>query len=582
MAVSIQNTAEGIADNTAPTIPNSGGTSGNAISSINVGAASTILAKTTAAIHGGRGFEFNLAGSTTDGATRMFWSASSPVGDRLVHSFYVNLSSTVTVFEDLGGVVNTAGTKIAVASIGADGKLIVADATGAYLSASRAANIFPTGVVRVDLAVMPNTATTTGYLGYQYYLGDSTTVVGSWVSTTANAGTAAINTVFIGRTTGRGQARVALFDTVRASAPVTAPTFMDPFTSTGGTSGSITQVGINTAEGLPVGTVLTSTSASSTGGASGTAASTINVGAASTISVSNFNVAHGSRGYAFDLAGNTADGATRILWPLVRSDRAVISVYVGSITQAITALEDLGGIRNSGGNMGVLTIGTDGKAILADAAGAAITASKSTNVIPTDTRIRFDISAAKGTTTANGTLGYAYFLNDSATPTFSYESAAQNAGTTDTATVFAGRSTGRANPNSIYYDTIRFGFGTAGNWFAPYVAPAVAPTADLGSDLTSIEPYSTVLIDGSGSAGSGTMTFTLTQTAGPTATVTGSGPTWTYVAPASKVAQTIRWQLTVTDSTSLTSAAVSASHQILPWDYLDASGNPIRTMIVVP
>jgi hypothetical protein len=595
MAVNISNTFDSIADATALTSANivsATGTSGNAAASINLGSASTVTAKTSALDHGARGLEFSFgnSGAGDTGATRILWAASSPVGDRIVWSFYVNYSAAVTVFEDVGGILSSTSTKVLVASIGTDGKLIIADASGTYLSASRAPNIFPTGWCRVDLAIAPGSTTTNGYVGYAYYVGDAASATYTWNNGgTGNAGAnLPVGQVFIGRTTSRAAARVVKYDTIRAQAPITAPAFLDPFVTTGGSSGSVTQDGINTAEGIPLGTVLTSTSTGLTGGASGNAANTIAVGTASDITVSNFNVSHGSRGYALDLgssAGSPADsGATRIMWTHTRTDRAVGSWYMGSITQSVTALEDLGGFRNSTGNIAYLQIGTDGKAIMSDSAGS-ITASRSTAVVPIDTRIRFDISVRPGTGTSDGLLGYAYFLSDSDTPTFAWEESTHNTGTTAEALVFIGRTTSRGEVISLYYDTVRWGHSgaTLNTWFQHYVPPPQAPTAAVANIINDIEPFSTVTIDATGSADPNgeALTFTLTQTAGPAVTPSGSGPLWTYQAPAKPTAQQLVWSVTCTNTDSLTSAPASATHNVLPWDvYGPGPTVPIRTMVV--
>jgi hypothetical protein len=575
VAVDIQNTFDGIANATVLTSASAaatGGTSGNAASSINVGAGSTITAKTTSADHGARRLEFNLAGNTADGATRIFWATSSPTTDRLVFSLYVNLSATVTTFEDLGGITNSGGTKILTASIRSDGHLQLFDATGAAIAASVAPNIFPTGWVRVDLAVQPGGTTTTGYLGYQYYVNNNASAVYEWHSSAVNAGTTAVAQCFIGRTTGRAGARIIQYDTVRAQAPITGTaTYLAPYVDTGGTSGSVTQVGINTAEGIALGTNLTSSDAGLTGGASGMAANGISIGAASSITVSDFNVVHGSRGYAFSLgaSGSGDSGATRILWNFTRSDRAVLSFYIGTIADPITAVEDLGGFRNSTGNMAYLRVGTDGKAFLTDITGT-ITGSKSTNVIPVDTQIRFDIAVRKGTTTTDGLLGYAYYLNDSSTPTFQWEESTHNTGTTDVAQVFIGRTTALTQAHHNYYDTVRWGFSgtTGGVYFAPYVPPPQVPTGNIGSTLNDLEPFSVVTIDATASLpGSKPITsYSLTQTAGPTVAVTGSGPLWTYPAPATIAGTAVSWSMTCTNGDGLTSAPVSVTHNMLAWD----------------
>jgi hypothetical protein len=189
MAVSGQNTAEGITLDTVPTSGNSGGASGTALSSISVGAGSSILVTAAAAIHGTRGYAFTLAGSGTDGSTRILWPMAET--GRLVFSFYVNVAVAITAFEDLGGIRHATG-NMCLISVGSDGKLIMSDSNGTAVAASRAPNVFPTGIVRIDIACAPGSTTSNGVMGYAYYLGATNTPVYSWESTAMNTGPDAV------------------------------------------------------------------------------------------------------------------------------------------------------------------------------------------------------------------------------------------------------------------------------------------------------------------------------------------------------------------------------------------------------
>lgn len=232
------------------------------------------------------------------------------------------------------------------------------------------------------------------------------------------------------------------------------------------TSAGLPAVGFNTAEGLSDTTVPTT---GNTGGTSGTAANSVAVASGDSIQARTAAAAHGSVGYRFGLIAGGA-GATRMLWSYAVATRMIFSFYV-KVDTLPSATEDLGGIRNSTGNMGILTIGADGKAVMNNAAGTGVAASKATNTFPVGTWVRVDIIATKGTGTGDGTLGYAYFENESDTPTFSWESAAQNAGTTNSATGFIGRSTGRSQAHTFDYDTVRWATATSG-YFNHYSAAA--------------------------------------------------------------------------------------------------------------
>lgn len=332
----------------------------------------------------------------------------------------------------------------------------------------------------------------------------------------------------------------------------------------------------NSAEG---GTDGANVTVANSGGASGNPANTVSIsaGGTDTIKYSNFRPTHGALGFALNYtAGST--GATRIMWNLGVSEanRFVWTFYVADMVTLPTVTEDLGGIRHSAGNVCIVNIGADGKLILTDAAGAGISASRAPSVFPTGTAVRVEVAATKGTTTTNGKLEYAYYLGNSTTAVYTWSSATVNAGVNNITDVFIGRSTGRAENRTIYYDSVQ-GQTLASGWNGPFVPVANAPTANAGPDLTSVEPYTTVTINGSQSRDNntgGTITsYNITQTAGPAVTLSGSGPIWTYEAPSSWTGTALTFSLTVTNNAGVTSPADAATHYILPGvDFL--AGNP--------
>lgn len=94
----------------------------------------------------------------------------------------------------------------------------------------------------------------------------------------------------------------------------------------------------------------------------------------------------------------------------------------------------------------------------------------------------------------------------------------------------------------------------------------IAPTANAGPDQSNIEPWSTVLLDGSASSDSdGTVaSYAWTQTAGTTVTLTGSGATRTYTAPGTLAGETETFSLTVTDNGGASSTADTVNISVLP------------------
>lgn len=268
----------------------------------------------------------------------------------------------------------------------------------------------------------------------------------------------------------------------------------------------------------------------------------------------------------FALAGPGA-GATRILWNAAEAGRLVVGVRIPNLVDLPTNIEDFLGIRHASGNMAVVQI-QNLKLQVANAAGATITASRAPEAFPAVAghSVWLEVEIQKGTTTSNGLVGYRYYVDDSSTIEYSWTSSAQNTGTANVAQVFLGRSTGRTDARTYHLDTFRVESLTAGNWIGQTSAPVPAPTANAGPDLTSIEPFRTVTIDGTGSvaaAGHGITAYELTRLSGPAVTVTGTGPTWTYAAPAGWDPSTIVWQVRVQDDLGVWSTTDTASHSFL-------------------
>jgi hypothetical protein len=264
----------------------------------------------------------------------------------------------------------------------------------------------------------------------------------------------------------------------------------------------------NSAEGQANGTVPTT---GNTGGASGTAISSAPaIDGAGTITFSTDRAAYGTKSYKYVYIASGA-AAHRMLWAngsAVAGRYAVAAaVYVPAAGDAI---EDIMSIRHSGGNTCTLCLALDGRVQIFDAAGAAIAASKSTNPVSAPGWYYFCLTRTKGTGTGDGQLGYAYYTMDG-TLIQSYNGTTHNAGTADSTHGSFGRSTGRTNAHTYYFDAIK-GDALASGYFTPDVA-----------DLAATVYNSRGVIVASG----GTPPYTITQTAGTTtaATVIDSGAT---------------------------------------------------------
>lgn len=542
-------TFEGIPSGTAPSVANSGGASGDAISSIAVSSGDSILAQSSAALHASRGVEMSLIAGGA-GATRLVWACGST--SRQVVSMYYRIDTVPTAVEDIAGARHSSG-NMGILVIAADGKLQMLDSAGAAISGSKAPAALPANAwVRIELAVLNGTTTANGTLGYSYYIGESSIPQYTWESSTVNTTTNQQSHFFIGRSTGRGQAHTAQYDTIRWDNLSSG--WMLPY-APGATTG-IT----NTAEGGTSNTVPTT---ANTGGASGDAASLVNIGAGNALVFSDFIPAHGDMGYGFTY-GTTSGG--NVQWDIADADRVVLSFYV-VIESLPTATEYLGSIRNASGNMCIACIGSDGKLIMQNSAGAGISASRATDTFPVDQNVRVEMAVRKGTSTTDGLIEYAYYLGDSPTAVYTWSSSAQNTGTTDVARVLIGRNTTATQTRTVWYDTIRAQAVSSG-WIGPYQEVNLAPTANLGGNVINIEPYTVQTISGASSVDNdvGTIaSYAFRQISGsPTVTLAGSGASRTYTAPGTIAGTTLTFGLIVTDNQGAESTEDTVTHTIFP------------------
>jgi hypothetical protein len=313
-------------------------------------------------------------------------------------------------------------------------------------------------------------------------------------------------------------------------------------------------------EGLASGTIPTT---ANTGNASGTAASAVSIASGDAVRATDFKAFNGSVAMAFEYLGPGA-GATRILWAQADAGRYVFSMYF-QITDVPTATEDVMGIRHAAGNMAILTIGADGKLAVQNAAGVGVSASKAANVLPVEQWIRIELSVQKGTSITDGYVGYSYYLNNSATPTFSWESSIQNVGTANVANPFIGRSTGRAEARIVYYDMVR-GAALASGWLSPLIPSNAPPMVTLTASATGVEPGAVQELIATASDPDGTIaSMTITQISGsPTVVLTGLGVSRQYIAPATSSGTILGFEAVAVDNEGATQASATVTHAIYP------------------
>lgn len=230
----------------------------------------------------------------------------------------------------------------------------------------------------------------------------------------------------------------------------------------------------NSAEGGTHGTTVTT---GNSGGASGTACSLVTVGTGNTITFSTAGASHGSMGYAASF-GTSTNGF--LVWPFVTSGRLVMRFYF-KLDTLPSALDHLSYFRGSG-NMGGLGITSTNKLRLIDASANLISGSTATNALSAGVWYRAEVAVTKGTTTSNGRLEYAYYLGDSTTAEFSYDSGTTvNTDIADTATARLGRQSSTTVANLRYYDSFAAD-ALASGWIGP--VSNTGATGDLSGSGT--------------------------------------------------------------------------------------------------
>jgi len=269
-------------------------------------------------------------------------------------------------------------------------------------------------------------------------------------------------------------------------------------------------------------------SSANSGGLSGTALTTQTLSGTGTTLTFSTNAAHGSLGYRHNYAA-VSSTAWQLFPGTAAAGRWVFRYYL-QVSAVPTALDYLSKYRSSTAQLAVMTVGTDGKLILQNAAGAGITASRATNALAANTRYRVEVAITPGTTTSNGRLEYAYYLGDSGTAEFTYDSGTtQNAGTTNCRDMRVGRDTAIISALIVDYDDLASNQLASGWIGAAYVAsPSGVATAEAFGTATVTVASGGITVSPSGIAsveafGSATISATLAVAPGGIATAEAFG-----------------------------------------------------------
>lgn len=210
MAVSIFWDGEAAPISAVPTVANSGGASGTAMSQAPAIAAGDSIVYTDFpgfpyGVH--LGMNFIAAGA---GATRCFWAASEVVGTRVACRFMYSVTPGFTQAEDICGYRHASG-NLAILQIGSDGKIIPQNAAGTSLSAYKAGTALGSSTLcAIGLAITPGSTNANGRIEWAYWADpmssgapDMTADTGATQNVGTNQATAAF---CLGRSTGRAEA----------------------------------------------------------------------------------------------------------------------------------------------------------------------------------------------------------------------------------------------------------------------------------------------------------------------------------------------------------------------------------------
>lgn len=286
-------------------------------------------------------------------------------------------------------------------------------------------------VYRVALQAVPNASTTAGYIAGQLY-DETGTLLDSYASGSVNAGT----TLDV--------------DNVQAGKLVTASDGFDmDFDDLAFNTGNTNQIDTlpffrrNTAEGGSEGTAATP---ANSGGASGTAFSSVTTGTGSIVFSSE--QAHTGM-YAYKIAPGSGSNAyvhyffsSAINLMRVSANAYVyLTAYPSASTQWLCI-----GQTNVCGNF---CLGSNGRPFVQDNVG---TVNTGTSALPLDTWLRLEITVEVGTTSSNGTIIANIYDGDSSTVLYAYSSTGRNTGTTPLTYASIGKVSNAGDWATMYID----------------------------------------------------------------------------------------------------------------------------------
>lgn len=308
----------------------------------------------------------------------------------------------------------------------------------------------------------------------------------------------------------------------------------------------------NTFDSVPEGAVLTTANLASSGAAPSLVAGTALTALAAAAK-------NGPRGVRATYTADTT-GAQRVVWTIPAETGRVVEGVEFRFNGAF-AVEDIIGYRSASAGVSYLHIDSNGKFYAADATGAGIAGSNSTLTIPVGSFVRVDFATQAGTTTSNGHVGYAVFVNGVTTPTFTWSSDTANTGTAGITALCMGRSTTRTVNRNVDYDTWRAKTLTTG-WLPAYVDPTPTVAVALNT-ATALRPGKSQQLKATVMDPSSAVTdLVFSQTSGPAVTLAGSGSTLSYIVPPSLTATTLTFRVSARNASNNELSFTTVTHTV--------------------
>lgn len=220
----LKNNAEGQPNGTQLTSQNSGGISGDAFGLVSIGSGAALAFSSATSAHGSQSYALTSSNGT---GTYVEWNTFNDTA--IAARTYFNIGSTLPNVGLRFIDIRSATTSLTRLSLNSSNRLFVQDYNGTNTKWTASAPLQVDTWYRLELAI--SVSATTAKMKCAYYLGDSTTPVQVYTTTTGNTGTENIATVRLGSGQGATWTGTTYFDDLAVSNQGGAE-FIGPYSTT--------------------------------------------------------------------------------------------------------------------------------------------------------------------------------------------------------------------------------------------------------------------------------------------------------------------------------------------------------------